>query len=109
MTKISDLRFEWLEHPPRFSSNEEAITFVNNYFTEKIAEYYLDGLTSRERRREMCVELQGDYGEKNCNAVLEDTFSSPGVTRWNLYYDSINQSLLKKGKKLELVVFKTAT
>ncbi|GFU41928.1 histone-lysine N-methyltransferase SETMAR [Trichonephila clavipes] len=58
MTKIHELRFELLDHPPyspdlapsnfflsshlkialggqRFSSNEEAITFVSNYFAEK--------------------------------------------------------------------------
>src|SRR5436189_5963504 len=65
MAKIHELRFELLDHAPyspdlapsdfflfpqlkfalggqRFSSNEEAITFVNNYFAEKNAEYYLD-------------------------------------------------------------------
>ena len=67
MAKIHELRFELLDHPPyspdlapskfilfphlkialggqRFSSNEEPITFVNNYFAEKNAEYYLDRL-----------------------------------------------------------------
>ena len=37
----------WIYHYTleTFSSNEEAIiTFVNNYFAEKNAEYYLDGL-----------------------------------------------------------------
>ena len=77
MAKIHELRFELLDHPPyspdlapsyfflsthikiafgeqRFSLNEEAITFVNNYF----AEYYLDGLQRWEHRWEKCVELQ---------------------------------------------------
>ncbi|GFU03186.1 histone-lysine N-methyltransferase SETMAR [Trichonephila clavipes] len=67
MAKIHELRFELLDHPPyspdlassdfflfphlkialggqRFLSNEEAIPFVNNYFAEKNAEYYLDEL-----------------------------------------------------------------
>ena len=48
----------------RFSSNEEAITFVNNYFAEKNAKYYLNGLQRWEHRWEKCVELQGDYVEK---------------------------------------------
>ena len=48
----------------RFSSNEEAITFVNNYFAEKNAEYYLDELQRWEHRWEKFVELQGDYVEK---------------------------------------------
>lgn len=87
MSKIRELRFKLLDHPPyspdparsdiflfphlkialagqRFSSNGETITFVNNYFTEKNAEYYLDGLERWEHRWEKCVELQGDYVEK---------------------------------------------
>ena len=67
MAKIHELRFELLDHPPyspdlapsdfflfphlkialgrkRFSSNQDAITFLNNYFAVKNAEYYLDGL-----------------------------------------------------------------
>ncbi|GFV56546.1 mariner Mos1 transposase [Trichonephila clavipes] len=67
MVKIHELWFELLDHLPyspdlvpsdfflfphlkialigqRFSSNEEAITFMNNYFAEINAEYYLDGL-----------------------------------------------------------------
>ena len=50
--------------PKPFSSNEEAITFVDNYFVEKNAEYYLDGLQRWEYRWEKCVELQGDYVDK---------------------------------------------
>ncbi|GFU70146.1 histone-lysine N-methyltransferase SETMAR [Trichonephila clavipes] len=64
MVKTHKLQFELLDHPSyspdlapinfflfphlkialggqRFSLNEEAITFVNNYFAEKNAEYYL--------------------------------------------------------------------
>ena len=37
---------------------------MNNYFAEKNAEYYLDGLQRWEHRWEKCVELQGDYVEK---------------------------------------------
>ena len=48
----------------RFSSNEEAITFVNNYFAEKNAEYYLDGLQRWEHRWEKCVEIQEDYAKE---------------------------------------------
>lgn len=87
MAKIHELRFELLDHPPyspdlapsdfflfpqlktalggqRFLSNEEVITFVNNYFAEKNAEYYLDGLKRWEHRWEKCIESQGDYVEK---------------------------------------------
>lgn len=87
IAKINELRFELLDHPPyspdlapsdfflfpnlktalggqRFSSNEEAITFVNSYFMEKDAEYYLDGLKRWENRWEKCVERKGDYIEK---------------------------------------------
>ena len=88
MAKIHKLRFELLDHPPYspdlapsdfclfphpkivlgrriFSSNEEAITFVNNCFIEKNAEYYLDRLQRWEHRWEKYIELQGDYIEKN--------------------------------------------
>ena len=87
IAKILELRFELLDHPPyspdldpsdfflfphlkialgehRFSSNEEAITFVNNYFAAKNAEYYLDGLQRWGHCWEKCVELQGNYVEK---------------------------------------------
>ncbi|GFW08079.1 mariner Mos1 transposase [Trichonephila clavipes] len=80
MAKIYELRFELLDHPPyspnlapsdfflfphlkivleehRFSSNEEAITFVNNYFAEKNSKYYLDRLQRWEHHWEKCVEL----------------------------------------------------
>ncbi|GFW47197.1 histonelysine Nmethyltransferase SETMARlike [Trichonephila clavipes] len=88
MAKIYELRFELLDHPPyspdldrsgfflfphlkmalggqRFSSNDEAITFVNNYFAEKKAKYYLDELQRWEHRWKKCIELQGDYMLKN--------------------------------------------
>lgn len=87
MAKIHELRFELLDHPPyspdlapsdfflfprlkvelggqKFSSNEEAITFVNNYFAEKDINYYLDGLKRWEHRWEKCIDLHGDYVEK---------------------------------------------
>ena len=88
MMKIHELWFELLDHAhysqdlapsdffliphlkivlggQRFSSNEEAITFMNNnYFAEKNAEYYLDGLQRWEHHWEKYVELQGDYVEK---------------------------------------------
>ncbi|GFV91743.1 histone-lysine N-methyltransferase SETMAR [Trichonephila clavipes] len=67
MAKIHELWFKLLDHPPyspdlapsdfslfphlktalggqRFSANEEAFTFVNNYFAEKNADYYFDWL-----------------------------------------------------------------
>ncbi|GFY14470.1 mariner Mos1 transposase [Trichonephila clavipes] len=73
MAKIHEFRFELLDHPlyspdlspsdfffvprlkivlggQRFSLNEESITFVNNYFAEKNAEYYLDMLQRWEHR-----------------------------------------------------------
>lgn len=87
LSKIYELRFKLLNHPPyspdlapsnfflfpklkvalggqRFSSKEEAITFVNNYFAEKDAKYYLDGLKRWEHHWEKCIDLQGDYIEK---------------------------------------------
>ncbi|GFX77918.1 histonelysine Nmethyltransferase SETMARlike [Trichonephila clavipes] len=87
MAKIHELWFELLDHPfyspdlapsdfllfhhlkialggQRVSSNEEAITFVNNYFAEKNAEYGLDGLQRWKHRWGECVELQkGNLGK----------------------------------------------
>ena len=67
-----------------FSSNEEVITFVNNYFVEKNVEYYLGGLQRWEHRWEKCVELQEDYVEKqkdisekmSCILVRSETFQT---------------------------------
>ncbi|GFW41619.1 histonelysine Nmethyltransferase SETMARlike [Trichonephila clavipes] len=79
MAKVHELWIELLDHPSyspdlapsnfflsphlktalggqRFSSNGEAITFVNNDFTEKNVEYYLDGLQRWEHRCEKCVD-----------------------------------------------------
>ena len=80
VAKIHELRFELLDHPPylpdlapsdfflfpclkialgelRFSSNEEVIASVNNYFAEKNAAYYFDGLQRWKHLWEKCVEL----------------------------------------------------
>ncbi|GFU99756.1 mariner Mos1 transposase [Trichonephila clavipes] len=79
MAKVHELRIELLDHPPyspdlapsnfflfshlkiglgghRFSSNEEAITLMNNYFAGKNVEYYLDGLQKWEHHWEKRVE-----------------------------------------------------
>lgn len=45
----------------RFSSNDEAINFVKDYFSGKDTEYYLDGIKIWEHCWEKCVDLQGDY------------------------------------------------
>lgn len=87
MAKIHELRFQLLDHPPyspdlapsdfflftnlktalggqRFLTNEEAITFVNSYFSDKDGRYYFEGLKRWEHRWKKCVDLQGDYVEK---------------------------------------------
>ncbi|KAL6257504.1 hypothetical protein P5V15_011074 [Pogonomyrmex californicus] len=87
MTKIHELHFELVDHPPyspdlapsdfflfprlkvslggqRFSSNEEVIAYVNAYFAEQDANYYLEGLKRLEYRWEKCIDLKGDYVEK---------------------------------------------
>lgn len=87
MAKIYELHFELLDHPPyspdlapsdfflfpnlkvslagqRFSSDEEAIAYVNDYFEEKNVNYYLEGLKKLEHRWNKCIDLKGDYVEK---------------------------------------------
>ncbi|KAL6268250.1 hypothetical protein P5V15_001365 [Pogonomyrmex californicus] len=86
MVKIHELHFELVDHPPysldlapsdfflfpklkvslgrqRFSSNEEVIAYVNAYFAEQDANYYLE-LKRLEYRWEKCIDLKGDYVEK---------------------------------------------
>ena len=73
MAKIHELHFELVDHPPyspdlapsdfflfpklkvslggqRFSSNDEVIAYVNAYFAEQDANYYLEGLKWLEYR-----------------------------------------------------------
>ena len=87
MAKIYELQFELVDHPPyspdlassgsflslklkealrgqNFLLSEGMINFVNSYFEEKDSTYYLDGLKGWEHRWEKCIDLQGDYVEK---------------------------------------------
>ncbi|KAL6253959.1 hypothetical protein P5V15_015806 [Pogonomyrmex californicus] len=48
----------------RFSSNEEVIAYVNAYFAEQDANYYLERLKRLEYRWEKCIDLKRDYVEK---------------------------------------------
>ena len=87
MAKLYDLKYELLEHPPyspdlapsdyhlfpklkiflggqRFSSNEEAIAAVDEYFSELPQSHFKDGILALEHRWTKCVELRGDYVEK---------------------------------------------
>lgn len=87
MAKFHDLKYELLEHPPyspdlapsdyhlfpklkiflggqRFSSNEEAIAAVDEYFSGLPQSHFKDGILALEYRWTKCVELRGDYVEK---------------------------------------------
>jgi histone-lysine N-methyltransferase SETMAR len=80
--KLSDLHYEFLEHPPyfpdlapsdlclfpklflagqRFSSNQEA---VEGYFADLTKNRYRVGTVALEHRWNKCVSLKGDYVEK---------------------------------------------
>lgn len=84
MAKLKDLHFELLEHPPyspdlapsdfhlfpnlkrflrgkRFSSNEEAIATVNNYFDGLPENHFRDGINKLADRWNKCIELLGEY------------------------------------------------
>ena len=87
MAKLHDLKYELLEHPPyspdlepsdfhpfpkpkiflggqRFSSSEEAIAAVDDYFSELLQCHFKDGILALEHQWTKCVELRGDYVEK---------------------------------------------
>ena len=80
MTKLTELKYESLPHPPYFPdlascdyylfpnlkswltgkrvySNEEVITETNAYFEELSADYYKKGIELLETRRNKCIEL----------------------------------------------------
>lgn len=86
MAKISELKYELLEHPPyspdlapsdfylfpalkkfmrgkRFSTNDEVIAAVEAYFTDLPDSYFRDGIHKLESRWNKCIEVQGDYTE----------------------------------------------
>ena len=47
----------------RFSSNEEAIAAVEQYFAELPENHYRDGIKLLEDRWNKCVQVEGDYIE----------------------------------------------
>jgi histone-lysine N-methyltransferase SETMAR len=87
MGKFRDLHYELLEHPPcspdlassdfclfpklkiflvgqRFSSNQEAIAAVEEYFADLTKNHYRDGIMALELCWNKCIILKGDYVEK---------------------------------------------
>lgn len=82
--KLKELHYKLLEHPPyspdlapsdfhlfpnlkkylrgkRFSSNDEAIACVNEYFEGLPEKHFRDGINKLENRWKKCIELRGDY------------------------------------------------
>jgi histone-lysine N-methyltransferase SETMAR len=87
MSKIHQLKFELLRHPPyspdlapcdfhlfpnlkkwlggkRFANDNEVINAVNDYFADLDKSTYQSGITALEHRWNKCIELNGDYVEK---------------------------------------------
>lgn len=87
MSKIHDLHFQLVPHAPyspdmapsdyhlfpklktalggkKFSSNDEVITFVNQYFEDLPESHFKNGITALEHRWEKCISLCGEYIEK---------------------------------------------
>ena len=87
MAKIHELKYELLPHPPyspdmapsdfhlfpklkiflggrRFSSNEELIAGVEEYFAGLEESDFRDGIKALEHRWTKCISVQGDYIEK---------------------------------------------
>lgn len=49
----------------RFENTDDVIQEVEEWFSAKTADFYNEGLRKVKRRWEKCVELKGDYVEKN--------------------------------------------
>ena len=87
MTKLTELKYESLPHPPYFPnlascvyylfpnlnrwlagkgvySNEEVIAETNAYFEEFSADYYKKGIELLETRWNKCIESEGNYVEE---------------------------------------------
>lgn len=87
MEKINELKYELLPHPlhspdlapsnfylfpnlkkslvsKRFSSNEELMAALNDYFAELPESHYRDGIKALERRWNECIAHDGNYFEK---------------------------------------------
>ena len=87
MTKVHELGFKLFPHPPyspdlspsgfflfsnlkillkgkRFSSYEEVIAAVNEYFEGFETSYFSEGMKKLEERWTKCVEVEGDYVEE---------------------------------------------
>lgn len=87
MTKIHELGYELLPHPPyspdlapcdyflfpnlkkwlggkKFGSNEEIISSTNAYFEGFKKSYFSEGIEKLEKRWTKCIDLKGDYVEK---------------------------------------------
>lgn len=87
MSKFNELSYELLEHPAyspdlapsdyylftnlkkflagkHFTSNEDAIAAVDEYFADLPESYFNDGIELLEKRWSKCIEVSGDYIEK---------------------------------------------
>jgi histone-lysine N-methyltransferase SETMAR len=87
MGKLRDLQYEFLEHPPYspdmapsdfslfpklklflagqlFSSNQEAIAVVEEYFADLMKNQYTNRIMALEHRWKKCTSLREDYVEK---------------------------------------------
>jgi hypothetical protein len=87
MGKSRDLHYKLLEQPPGspdlapsdfrlfsklklflagqcFSSNQEKIAAVKEYFADLAEDHYRDGLMGLEHRWSKCISIEGNYVEK---------------------------------------------
>ena len=87
MAKLSDLRYELVDHPPyspdlapcdfflfpklkvhlggeKFSTDDEVKVAVEAFFEEQDKSFFCKGMQGLEKRWKKCIELEGDYVEK---------------------------------------------
>ena len=49
----------------RFGSDAEAIDEVEHWFLTQTSDFYFSGINALQKRLTKCIELNGDYVEKN--------------------------------------------
>ena len=83
-----------------FSSNDEIIDQTNAHFKDLEKSYFFEGIQKLEKRRTKCIELKGDYVEKQI-FVLQKTLcfipKSHGLIdpRSYVYFYSVSNFITK--------------
>jgi hypothetical protein len=131
MSKIQQLKFELLRHPPyspdlapcdfhlfpnlkkwlggkRFANDNEVIDAVNDYFADLDKSTYQSGITALEHRWNKCIELNGDYVEKyqkstqnNCVFLFRPGIIHPALVSATIFLGKNRRQLQENQREEE--------